>query len=127
MERVQGIGGIFFKAADPKALGAWYKANLGLDIESWGGSVIRWADQADAANAYSVWSPFAEDTKYFEPSKSSFMINFRVRDLDAMLAQLRAAGCDVQDGLEDSEQGRFGWVVDPEGNKIELWQPPEGA
>jgi len=125
MERVQGIGGIFFKAADPKALGAWYREHLGIDVEDWGGSSIRWSAQAGADTASTVWSPFKADTTYFEPSKASFMVNFRVSDLDAMLAQLRAAGADVQDGLEESDFGRFAWVVDPEGNKIELWEPPE--
>ena len=124
MERVQGIGGIFFKARDKAALAAWYRDNLGIPLEEWGGATLRWAEQHDAANAATVWSPFSADTTYFEPSKASFMVNFRVKDLDAMLGQLRAAGCDVDDRIEDSEFGRFGWVMDPEGNRVELWQPP---
>jgi len=124
MERVQGIGGIFFKAKDKEALAAWYRDHLGIPVESWGGASLRWADQHDADNAFTVWSPFAADTSYFEPSQSSFMVNFRVKDLDAMLAQLRQAGARVDDRIEDSDFGRFGWVMDPEGNRIELWQPP---
>ncbi len=125
MERVQGIGGIFFKAQDKAALAAWYRDNLGLPVEEWGGAVIRWADQHEPAEATTVWSPFSADTTYFQPSNAAFMVNFRVKDLDAMLAQLRAAGAQVDDKIEDSDFGRFGWVVDPEGNKIELWQPPQ--
>lgn len=124
MERVQGIGGIFFRATDPKALGAWYRDHLGLDVQDWGGTTINWADQHDAANASTVWSTFPSDTTYFGDAKNRFMVNFRVADLDAMLAQLRAGGCDVDDKIEDSEYGRFGWVTDPEGNRVELWQPP---
>lgn len=124
MERVQGIGGIFFKARDKAALAAWYRDMLGIPIEDWGGAVLKWADQHGADEAFTVWSPFAADTEYFAPSSASFMVNFRVRDLGAMLAQLREAGADVQDKVEESEFGRFGWVVDPEGNKIELWEPP---
>lgn len=124
MERVQGIGGLFFKASDPQALGAWYRDHLGIDVQSWGGAAFPWAEQDRADSASTIWSPFKADTTYFEPSKASFMVNFRVRDLDAMLAQLRAAGCDVDDRIEDSEFGRFGWVMDPEGNRVELWQPP---
>ena len=124
MEKVQGIGGIFFKAQDKAALSAWYRDHLGLDIQEWGGATIAWSDQHQADQAMTVWSPFAADTTYFQPSNASFMVNFRVRDLDAMLAQLRAAGAAVQEQIEESEFGRFGWVMDPEGNKIELWQPP---
>lgn len=124
MERVQGIGGFFFKAKDKGALGAWYRDNLGLNLEDWGGAVIRWSEQHEAQSASTTWSPFAADTTYFNPSTSSFMVNFRVRDLDAMRAQLVANGCDVDERIEESEFGRFGWVMDPEGNRIELWQPP---
>jgi predicted enzyme related to lactoylglutathione lyase len=125
MESVQGIGGIFLRAKDREALGNWYKANLGLDINAaWWGTSIRWADQHAAAEATTVWSLFADDTEYFGPNNKTFMINFRVRDLGAMLAQLRAAGCDVDTKTEDSEFGKFGWVTDPEGNRVELWEPP---
>jgi len=126
MERVRGIGGIFFKSKDPKSLSRWYAENLGVPPESWGGAVFKWRDHEGAGqDAYTVWSPFAADTTYFAPSDASFMINFRVDDLDRMLDQLRRNGVTVDDRREESEQGRFGWAMDPEGNRIELWEPPK--
>jgi predicted enzyme related to lactoylglutathione lyase len=127
MQRVRGIGGIFFKAKDPKALAKWYADHLGVAVEEWGGARFVWKDEDPRGDAATVWSPFSADTTYFAPSSASFMVNYRVDDLDAMLAQLRAAGAQVEDKVEDSEYGRFGWVVDPEGNKLELWQPPSGS
>lgn len=125
MERVRGIGGIFFKARDPKALARWYADHLGVPVDpAWGGAVMRWREDDARGDAFTVWNPFPASTAYFAPSHASFMVNFRVDDLDAMLAQLRAAGADVDDKVEDSEFGRFGWVMDPEGNRVELWQPP---
>jgi predicted enzyme related to lactoylglutathione lyase len=123
MKRVTGIGGIFFKAADPKALSAWYRDHLGLDVSQWGGSVFKWGGD-NSPEGMTIWSPFAQDTDYMAPSSSSFMINFRVDDLDALLDALRSEGCNVLDKTETSEQGKFGWVMDPEGNKVELWQAP---
>jgi len=125
MKRVTGIGGIFFKSADPKALGAWYRDHLGLDVTAWGGAIFPWGGP-DSQPGITLWNPFAQDTTYFEPSTAPFMINFRVADLDGLLAALRAEGCNVVDKTDSSEQGKFGWVIDPEGNKVELWQPPEG-
>jgi predicted enzyme related to lactoylglutathione lyase len=125
MKRVTGIGGIFFKAADPKALGAWYREHLGLDVTDWGGAVFPWGGP-DGPAGMTLWSPFAQDTRYMEPGTASFMVNFRVADLDALLAALRSEGCNVMDAIESSEQGRFGWVIDPEGTKVELWEPPAG-
>ena len=125
MKRVTGIGGIFFKANDPKALSAWYRDHLGLDVTEWGGAIIKWGGEGSEAGL-TVWSPFAADTDYMQPSTSPFMVNFRVDDLDALLAALRQEGCNVIDKTETSEQGKFGWVLDPEGNKIELWQPAVG-
>ena len=122
MERVKGVGGIFFRARDKERLLAWYRDNLGIATEDWGGAVFAWKDFNDGMT---VWSPFEHDTTYFSPGTASFMINFIVSDLDAMLAQLRSAGAEVEDKVEESEYGRFGWVIDPEGNKIELWQPPK--
>jgi predicted enzyme related to lactoylglutathione lyase len=126
MRRVTGIGGIFFKARDPKALAEWYRVHLGLQPEDWGGVAFRWADDNPSGKGTTIWSPFPADTKYFEPSSSSFMINFRVADLRALIAALKAEGCKVEGDIQESEYGRFGWVVDPEGNKIELWEPPAG-
>ncbi|MFO0603993.1 MAG: VOC family protein [Polyangiales bacterium] len=127
MKRVTGIGGVFFKARDPKALGAWYKTHLGIDIQEWGGAVFAWKgpDSPEGVGS-TVWNPFPADTKYFAPSEAPFMINYRVADLHALLAALRAEGVRVEEKVEESEYGKFGWVVDPEGNKLELWQPPEG-
>jgi predicted enzyme related to lactoylglutathione lyase len=126
MKRVTGIGGIFFKARDPKALGEWYRKHLGIAVEPWGGTAFRWADDPRVAQGSTVWSPFEHDTAYFAPSTAGFMINYRVDDLHALLAVLRAEGCAVDDKIEESEFGKFGWVMDPEGHKVELWQPPEG-
>ncbi|MQP76686.1 VOC family protein [Stenotrophomonas sp. MYb238] len=125
MKRVTGIGGIFFKAQDPAALAAWYRDHLGLDVAGWNGAVFSWGGEGSSPGM-TIWSPFAADTTYMAPSTSSFMVNFRVADLEALLPVLHAEGCDVVDRTETSEQGKFGWVIDPEGNKVELWEPPAG-
>ena len=129
MRRVIGIGGIFFKANDPEKLAAWYKKHLGLDVEDWGG--VRFQEGAGAdlqpkRQSHIVWSLFEADTdtEYFKPSEKPFMLNYRVHDLDALLAQLRSEGVDVDPKTEKSEFGYFGWIMDPEGNRIELWEPP---
>ena len=125
MEKVTGVGGVFFKSRDPKELMRWYAEQLGVPVEAYGGATFRWEDpshpQRKGATAFGL---FADDSKYFAPSTSPFMLNFRVRDLDAMLAQLRAAGAQVDEKVEDTEYGRFGWVMDPDGNRVELWEPP---
>ncbi len=126
MRRVTGIGGIFFKSRDPKALAEWYRTHLGMAVEAWGGVAFRWADDPSEGKGTTVWSPFRADTPSFEPSPAAFMINFRVADLHGLLAALRAEGCDVLDKVEESEFGKFGYVLDPEGHKLELWEPPEG-
>lgn len=124
--RVTGFGGVFFKARDKALLLAWYRDHLGLDIQEWGGAEFHWRDaQTPGRRGKTVWSVFDASTKYFEPSQAPFMLNYRVADLDAVLAALRAEGVDVDAHVEASEFGRFGWVMDPEGNRIELWQPPE--
>ena len=123
MKRVTGIGGIFFKSADPKRLGAWYRDHLGLDVSDWGGAIFSWGCP-ESEQGMTIWSPFAQDTDKMAPSTAPFMINFRVADLDALLAALRAEGCNVLDKTEPSDFGKFGWVIDPDGNKIELWEPP---
>lgn len=126
--RVLGIGGIFFKARDPDALRAWYRDRLGLEITEWGGVVFEPAITSPAGRpGPTVWSVLPDDTNYFEPSSSPFMINYRVDDLDQVLAALRDEGCDVDERVETSENGRFGWVSDPEGNRLELWEPPLAA
>ncbi|WP_395701355.1 VOC family protein [Aquabacterium sp.] len=127
MKRVTGIGGIFFKSQDPKALSAWYQTHLGIDVQPWGGAAFRWQSE-DNPNGVgtTAWSPFGADTSYFAPSTAPFMINYRVADLHALLAALRAEGVQVEDKVDESEYGKFGWIVDPEGNKVELWEPPAG-
>jgi predicted enzyme related to lactoylglutathione lyase len=127
MIRTTGIGGIFFKARDPQALAAWYQRHLGVPVQSWGGAVFNWADDPLADQGRTVWSTFPADTGHFGPGGAAFMVNFRVADLDALLAQLRTEACAVDDQVEVSDMGRFGWVTDPEGNRVELWQPPAGG
>lgn len=123
--RVTGLGGVFFKARDSEALSAWYRDRLGLPVEAWGGCSFPWRDAQDPSKTGStVWSVFDGKTPYFKPSRKPFMINFRVDDLERVLAELRAEGVRVLDGIEVSEFGKFGWVIDPEGNKVELWEPP---
>ena len=127
MKRVTGIGGVFFKAKDPVALRAWYQRHLGIDVLEWGGAAFSWADEAGKpTGGTTIWSVGAADGDDFAPSAAPFMINYRVADLAALLDALRREGCRVLDRTDSSEFGKFGWVVDPEGNKVELWQPPEG-
>lgn len=125
MKRVTGIGGIFFSAKDPGALQAWYKSCLGIDVQEWGGTAFRWVNETGTPiNGSTIWS--IGDGSSFDPSNAPFMINYRVEDLHALIEELRKEGCQVLDNVEESEYGKFGWVIDPEGNKVELWQPPEG-
>ena len=126
--RVTGIGGVFFKARDPAALAAWYREHLGLPLDAGATHAVFEAgsDGGDAsgAPAQTVWAPFAADTAYFGSGPAGWMVNYRVTDLDAMLAQLRAAGAWVADEVQAGEFGRFGWAADPEGTRFELWEPP---
>ncbi len=127
MKRVTGIGGIFFNAVDPVALRAWYQRHLGIDVQEWGGTAFTWADAAGkATKGTTAWSIGAADGDSFAPGKATFMVNYRVDDLAALLQALRDEGCDVLEKMDDSAYGKFGWVMDPEGNKVELWQPPAG-
>lgn len=119
MKRVIGVGGIFIKSADPQRMRDWYQKHLGIPIEAWGGAAF-------SGDGTTVWNIFEASSNYFDPSKASFMVNYRVADLAALLVALRAEGCDVVDKMDDSEYGKFGWVFDPDGNKIELWEPPPG-
>ncbi|WP_212830518.1 VOC family protein [Catellatospora sp. TT07R-123] len=121
MQRVTGIGGVFLRARDADALKAWYRDHLGIEVSAWGGHRFFWQ-----AGGSTTWSVFEADSDYFGDARQPFMLNFRVDDLDAMLAQLRAAGVKVVDEVEDGEFGRFGWVYDAEDNRVELWQPPRG-
>lgn len=134
MKRVTGIGGIFFKSKDPQQLNDWYARHLGITTlpdNPWGPDdsvpLFEWRDKDDPdRKCYTVWGLFPQDTTYFDPSPSPFMFNFRVENLDALLDQLRKEGVTVMDKIEEFPFGRFGWIVDPEGNKIELWEPAEG-
>ena len=117
MEHVTGIGGVFLRARDPEALARWYSEQLGVRLKDYGG-----ANFVAATGDVTVWSLFAADGNYF-PLEQAAMVNFRVGDLDAMLGQLRTGGADVDDRVEEYEYGRFGWCTDPEGNRVELWEP----
>jgi len=119
--RITGIGGIFFKAKDPKALAAWYKDVLGLPLESWGGAMLK--SDTPGHPPMLVWNAFPASTDYFAPSTANFMINYAVDDLDAFLARLAAKGLKPLKRDDSDPSGKFAWIVDPEGNKIELWQP----
>jgi predicted enzyme related to lactoylglutathione lyase len=126
MERVTGIGGVFFKARDHEALIAWYRRHLGIDVQEWGGCAFPWhrPEAPEPDGGTTAWAVFPASSNYFP---GPFMVNFRVADLDALVAALRAEGCDVDDKTDASELGKFGWVTDPEGNRIELWEPPPSA
>ena len=125
MKRVIGLGGIFFKCKDNETVKNWYKKHLGIPVEPWG-AVFPWRRKdKPEEETYSVWSPFKGDTEYFNPSKHDYMINYQVEDLYALLEVLKKEGVTVLEKTEDSEFGKFGWVIDPEGRKIELWEPPK--
>lgn len=125
MKRVTGIGGIFFKSQDPQQLKEWYRKHLGIEPDPDGYVSFPWRENENPERTgYTVWEPFKENTRYFEPSQKPYMINFRVVDLHGLLAQLRQEGVLVDDRIEEEEFGRFGWIMDPEGNRIELWEPP---
>ena len=127
MKRVTGIGGIFLKAKDAPALRAWYQRHLGVDVQVWGGAAFTWTDSdGKPTGGTTVWSVVSNDSDQFAPGHASFMVNYRVEDLLALVEALKAEGCNVLDKIDDSEYGKFAWVIDPEGNKVELWQPPAG-
>ena len=124
MAKITGIGGVFFKSkGDSAALAAWYRKHLGMALEDWGGAVLRWPDDKAEDQGLTVWSVADNDSQWFSPSDSSFMINYRVDNLDELLAQLRADGVAVVGGPESHENGKFAWIMDPDGNKVELWEP----
>lgn len=123
MARVTGLGGAFFRTPDPQATSEWYRIHLGLEPEEdHPSATFRWS-----GGETSVWGPFPTDTDYFGPADQQFMINFRVDDLGEMLDQLRSAGITVDEKVEDGQFGRFGWAVDCDGRRIELWEPPAGS
>jgi predicted enzyme related to lactoylglutathione lyase len=125
MKKVTGIGGIFFKCKDPKAINEWYKTHLGFDTSPYGTS-FEWRQIDDSAKkGLTQWTPFAENTKYFEPSTKDFMINYRVSNLEALVEQLKNEGVTIIDKIEDSDYGKFIHILDLEGNKIQLWEPKD--
>ena len=127
MKRVTGIGGIFFKAKDAAALQAWYKRHLRIDVQDWGGAAFTWTDaDGKPVAGTTIWSIGSAQGDPFAPGTATFMVNYRVEDLHALVAVLREEGCNVLEKTDDSEYGKFAWVIDPEGNKVELWQPPAG-
>jgi len=127
VKRVTGIGGIFFKSQAPEELCDWYEKHLGIRRTPDGsGAVFEWREVEDSEKkGMTVWSVFPRDTKYFNPSRSSFMINYRVDDLDGLLEALKKEGVEIDPHREDYDYGRFAWIMDPEGNRIELWEPPK--
>lgn len=124
MARVTGIGGVFLKSrGDGAALADWYQRHLGIPLEGFGGAVLRWAEDTADDGGLTVWCTASHDSQWFSPSTSPFMINYRVDDLDGLLAQLRAGGVEIVGGPESHGNGHFAWIMDPDGNKLELWQP----
>jgi len=121
MAKITGVGGIFFKSRDPKALAAWYRDVLGLATEDWGGALLNGDPAKNPPHV--VWSPFKADTTYFAPSTKDFMINFAVDDMDGFIAGVQAKGVAILKREDSDPSGKFAWLTDPEGNKIELWQP----
>jgi predicted enzyme related to lactoylglutathione lyase len=122
MARVTGIGGVFLRSKDPKRLSAWYARHLGLPVTEWGVS-FEWKDEVPAGTGATAWSTFAEDTEYFGDDPRQTMINYRVDDLDALLVQLAAAGVWIDPKRQDESYGKFAWIKDCDGNRVELWQP----
>jgi len=124
--RVLGVGGVFFRSSDPAKLAQWYQQALGLVTEAWGTTHgTSFSPDGMPANAFTVWSTFASDTEYFGDPQQSYMINLVVDDLDAALTNVLAAGGEVIPEKEEHDFGRFGWIIDPDGNRVELWEPPE--
>lgn len=123
MARVTGIGGVFLRARDPEALGKWYVEHLGLQLSPWGGANFLWSDEVPAGTGSTAWNLFPQDTTYFGEGTQHAMLNYRVDDLDGLLLKLRDAGAAIDPKRDDSVYGRFAWVTDPEGNRMELWEP----
>lgn len=123
--RVTGIGGVFFKTKDPKAVKEWYSKHLGLNTDQWG-CTFWWMDE-NRNKCSTQWSPFKEDTDHFKPSEKDFMMNYRVENLEELLETLKDEGVVVMKEIQKVEEGKFGWIMDLEGNKIELWEPNDKA
>ena len=126
MARVTGVGGVFIRSKDPKALSAWYAEHLGITLDTYGGATLKWSDEVPAGTGMTVWNAFPHDTTYFGPGSQAVMINYRVDDIDALLEKLSAAGVRIDPNRMDESYGRFAWIEDLDGNRLELWQPLEG-
>ncbi len=124
-KRVTGIGGLFFKTEDPSTTKDWYNKHLGFNTDDWG-CTFWWKDK-EGNDSSTQWSPFKKETTYFEPSKKDFMFNYRVENLIELLAALKKEGVTVIDKIEEHDYGKFGWILDLDGNKIELWEPKDAA
>jgi len=126
MAKALGIGGVFFRSLDPKALIAWYAEHLGFEPEA-GHDSVSFKPATVPPGGLTVWGPFKETTDYFSPSEKPYMFNLMVDDLEGALEQVKAGGAEVIGEIEEYDYGRFGWFIDPEGHKVELWVPPEGG
>jgi predicted enzyme related to lactoylglutathione lyase len=123
MKRVTGIGGIFFKSENPEQLKKWYDSHLGIQSGEYG-SIFQWREFDDPGQeAYTAWGPFPKNTRYFHPSEKPFMFNYRVENLEKLLEVLKEEGVEIVGEIEEYDYGKFGWIMDPEGNKVELWEP----
>lgn len=124
MKRVTGIGGIFFKCDDTASQKAWYEKHLGMEMFDWGGTIFKWRDvEHPEKEGSTTWSTFKKESPYFEPGQKPFMINYRVENLEELLKVLKDEGVEIVGEMQVYEYGKFGWIMDPEGNKIELWEP----
>jgi predicted enzyme related to lactoylglutathione lyase len=124
LAKVTGIGGVFFKAqGDKQALASWYRTHLGFELEDFGGAILNWQNDVAEDKGLTVWCLADNDSEWFSPSTSAFMINYRIDDMAGMIAQLTEGGVDILQGPESHENGKFAWIMDPEGNKVELWEP----
>ena len=126
MARITGIGGVFLRSPDPKAMAKWYAEHLGITLTDFNGTAFQWADELPAGTGMTAWSAFPQDTAYFGEVQQSTMVNYRVDDLDELLANLSAAGIWIDPKREDHSYGRFAWIKDCDGNRLELWQPLAG-
>jgi predicted enzyme related to lactoylglutathione lyase len=124
MAKVTGIGGVFFKSTnDHKKLAEWYSQNLGIQLEPWGGAILKWTDDKSEDHGLTVWNVAEKNTEWFSPSPSGFMINYRIDNMSEMVADLKRNGVEIWKGPESHENGKFAWILDPDGNKVELWEP----
>ena len=125
MARVTGVGGVFLRSRDPKAIAKWYAENLGVKLADFNGTAFQWSDEVPAGTGMTAWSAFPEDTAYFGEGKQAVMIDYRVDDLDALLTELEAKGVWIDPKRQDEVYGKFAWIKDCDGNRVELWQPLE--